>query len=181
VSVSRRLREASFHVLEGHSVVVPLAIEHLPDQIDALGTRWQRKREFHMTAVSTAVLTAAGAGLEDTWEVAARVLSGRSIGPIYARDDVRLVTRPGDELRTLIVMVDAPGLSGLYEDLGAALGAAMTPPPAHVTLYSTDPAYGIGIDDEAQLAQLAPALAAREQDEVKRAIGFDRVFAEPVR
>jgi hypothetical protein len=177
VSVSRRLREASFDVVEGHSIVVPLAIEGLPAQIEALGTRWQRKREFHMTAVSTALLTAAGGGRDDTWDVATRVLSGRSIGPIDARDDVRLVTRPGDQLRTLIVMVDAPGLGALYEDLAAALGAAMTPPPTHVTLYSTDPADGIGIDDAVQLAERAPELAPHEQDEVKRAIGSDRVFA----
>jgi hypothetical protein len=174
--VSGRVREASFQVVEGHSVVVPLAIDGLPAQIDALGTRWQRKREFHMTVVSTSALTAAGAGRDDLWDVATRVLSGRSIGPIEARNDVRRVTRADDDLTTLIVMVDAPGLIPIYRDLGTALNTAMTPPPAHVTLYSTDPADGIGIDDERQLAERAPELAPDEQAEVRDAMRFAEVF-----
>jgi hypothetical protein len=102
--VSRRLREASFQVVEAHSVVVPLAIDGLPSQIDA------------------------------------------------------------------------PGLIPIYRELEAALDTAMTPPPAHVTLYSTDPASGIGIDDEAQLAERAPELAPAEQAEIMAAMRFELVF-----
>jgi hypothetical protein len=45
-----------------------------------------------------------------------------------------------------------------------------------VTLYSTDPERGIGINDEAQLRERAPALSEEEQQELRRALRFDEVF-----
>jgi hypothetical protein len=79
-------------------------------------------------------------------------------------------------LRTLIVMAGAGGVESLYADLSAALGVELRPPPSHITLYSTDPAQGIGIDDAAQLAQRAPTLTEPEQQEIRRAMSFDEVF-----
>jgi HD domain len=175
--VSHHVPEASLQVLEGHSVVAPLRIEGLPAEIFALGTHWRRKLEFHLTAVSADTLQRAGAGRPDLWELVTRVAAGRSIGPVLARGEVRLVTHPdAAELRTLVVMADAGGLARLHEDLSAALGAKLHPPPSHVTLYSTDPARGIGIDDAAQLDERAPALPEREQDAIRRAMSFDEVF-----
>jgi hypothetical protein len=101
------------------------------------------------------------------------VASGRYLGPVTASDDVRRVRHPDDqELQTLIVMADCPGLEDLYSDLSSALQVALTPPPAHVTLYSTDPAEGIGIVDQSELAERASALSAAEQDEIRRVMGF---------
>jgi hypothetical protein len=69
-------------------------------------------------------------------------------------------------------MADCPGLEELYDDLSRALGAALWPPPAHVTLYSTDPAAGIGIADETELTARAPALGEAEQAELRRAMAL---------
>ncbi len=181
--------------------MAPLTIVGLPAEISALGSRWRRKLEFHLTAVSAATLERAGAGRPDLWEVVTRVAGGRSIGPVRAGEEVRVVSHPdarpishpdarpishqdarpvtdpdASELRTLIVMAEAGGVEGLHRDLSAALGVELRPPPTHITLYSTDPARGIGIDDEAQLAARAPALSDRDQEALRRAMSFDAVL-----
>jgi hypothetical protein len=169
-----RLRKASLHAVERSSLVVPVIIDGLPESIEALGRAWQRKREFHVTAASTAMIERAGGGRSDTWDRVTRAASGRDIGPITVREEIRRVHDPDKPgLQTLIVMVDAPGLVELHHELSSALRAELRPPPAHVTVYSTDPAAGIGIDDEQQLAERAPALSPAEQDEIRRAMRFD--------
>jgi hypothetical protein len=69
-----------------------------------------------------------------------------------------------------------PGARGVYRDLSAELGKRLAPPPAHITLYSTDPERGVGINNEEQLRERAPALSAQEQKEVRRAMRFEEVF-----
>lgn len=171
--MGRELQKASIHVVSGYSLVVPLVVEGLPRAIEALGRRWQRKREFHLTAVAARVIDEVGAGADDIWDRVTGVASGRDLGPIRARREVRRATHPDkSQLQTLIVMVDCPGLEELYGDLSSALGAALTPPPAHVTLFSTDPVEGIGITNGAELAARAPTLSEPEQEEVRAAMSF---------
>jgi hypothetical protein len=118
------------------------------------------------------VIEALGEG-PDIWKRVTRVASGRYLGPVMARDEVRRVTHPQKpQLRTLIVMADCPGLDELYADLSRELGPELPLPPAHVTLYSTDPSAGIGIVSQAELAERAPPLTAQEQQEVRRAMSF---------
>jgi HD domain len=175
--VPHHLREASLQVVAGRSAVIPLVIEGLPDEIEVLGERWQRKREFHLTAVSAQKLEWAGGGRPDLWEVVTRVASGRTLGPVVLLDEVRRVTapeRPG--LRTLVAMAHAPALDVLHRDLSQALGAELEPQPAHVTLYSNDPGEGIGLEDHAQLQERAPALPEEQQEAIRRAMRFEEVF-----
>jgi hypothetical protein len=177
--VTHRLREASLHVVEGTSLVVPVIVDGLPERIEVLGRTWERKREFHVTAVSRSVLEAAGRDREDRWAVVAETASGRAVGPMAATGEIRRVRHPDEPaLETLIVMVDAPGLAGLHAALSEALDAALTPPPAHVTLYSSDPGRGIGIDDERELAERAPPLAPAAQDAVREAMRYADAFGE---
>jgi hypothetical protein len=158
-------------------VIAPVIIEGLPPEIEALGMRWQRKREFHLTAASANVLVKAGRGRPDLWDLVREVADGRSIGPVSARREIRHVrdpARPG--LRTLVMMVDAPALTALHADLSSELGSPLHPPPAHVTLYSTDPARGIGLDHGRHLTERAPELTEAKQREVRQAMYFDEVF-----
>lgn len=169
----RELPQASLHVVEGHSLVVPLIIEGLPAEIEVLGTRWLRKREFHLTLVAARVIDSLDEDPRQVWARVVEVASGRRLGPVEAMDEVRRVTHPvRRELQTLIVMARCPGLDQLYEDLRQVLAATIRPPPAHVTLYSTDPAEGIGIVDDRELAERAPPLNAAEREAVRRAIGL---------
>lgn len=176
--VTRPLRDSPVEGRPGESLVAPLRIEGLPPVIEALGRRWRRKVEFHMTVVGRAVIEALGA----PWQAVAGVAAGRSMGPICVTRELRRVTQPQrPELQTLVVMVRCPSLETLYEELSATLGAQLEVPPAHVTLYSTDPQQGIGINDQTQLRERAPALSEDEQEEVRRAIDFEAVFGAAAR
>lgn len=170
--MGRALEQASIHVVPGYSLVVPLMIPGLPETIEALEVRWRRKREFHLTAVAERVIDDLDAG-EAIWDQVIAVASGRCLGPVTASEEVRRVRDPDrPALQTLIVMADCPGLEDLYGGLSDALEVELTPPPAHVTLYSTDPAAGIGIVNDSELALRAPRLSAAEQDEIRQRMGF---------
>jgi hypothetical protein len=174
----RAVPDLPLSVEPGRSVVAPVQIEGLPERIDALGAFWLRKVEFHVTAISAAAVE--GLGADDpgaAWATVAAVADGRSIGPVLVFDEVRRVrdsARP--ELRTLIAMAHAAGLDALHDDLSAALGQALGPPPAHITLYSSDPQAGIGIDNEWELVQRAPRLGLSALQEVREAMRFECVF-----
>ena len=171
--MGRELKQASIHVVTGQSLVVPLIVEGLPPAIHALGQEWQRKREFHLTAVAARVIDELPTDVIDVWDCVRSVASGRYLGPVRVRAEVRRATHPDHlELQTLIVMADCPGLTVLYADLSRVLDAHLTPPPAHVTLYSTDVDAGIGITNDAELAARAPPLSDGEQREVRRAMSF---------
>jgi hypothetical protein len=157
----------------GESAIAPVEIEGLPPEIEALGRRWQRKVEFHMTVLGRAAIEATGL----LPEAVAGLLRGRPVGPIVVTREVRRARHEDKpELETLVVMADCRALGQLYEELSAVLDVRLSPPPAHVTLFSTDPEQGIGINDEEQLRERAPELSSEEQDEVRRAMGFDAVF-----
>jgi hypothetical protein len=177
VHVASVLTPEPLVVAEGNSVVAPLAIAGLPEHVDALGGRWQRKSEFHLTAIAARVLERLELGRPWLWELVERLASGRSLGPVAISTDVRRASDPEKpELRTLLVIADCPGLSELYRELSAELDVELPAPPAHVTLYSTDPDEGIGIVDRRELRERAPALSAVEQERLRQAMRFDAAF-----
>jgi hypothetical protein len=142
-------------------VIAPLTVTGLPPEIELLGERWLRKREFHMTAVLARVVAF---GLD----VVARVTDGRSVGPVAIGREIRRVRDPsGDELRTLVVMAECPGLDPLYGELSAALGVRLVAPPAHVTIYSSDPDRGIGLADGSELRERTMVLGEADQAELR--------------
>jgi hypothetical protein len=168
-----QLRDLPLVAPPGESVIAPVEIEGLPPEIEALGRRWQRKVEFHMTVLGAIVIEAAGLPPD----AVAELLGGRRVGPVFVTREMRRVgdrERPG--LETIVVMVECPALPALYEELSATFDVRLAPPPAHVTLYSTDPEVGIGIRDEEQLRERAPGLSDSNQEAVRQTMGFDAVF-----
>lgn len=175
--MGRHVEDRPLHVVKGESVIAPLQIDGLPPEIETLGRSWLRKVEFHLTAVPAALIERLASRSPVAWDVVADVASGRSIGPVLVSDDVRAVRHPEEpSLRTLIVMAEAQAISRLYGDLSAVLHESLRPPPTHITLYSSDPQRGIGINDPCQLAERAPALSSRNQEQARRAMSFDEVF-----
>lgn len=159
------------------SIIAPLRIEGLPGAIEALGNGWRRKQEFHLTAVTRSALERAGLDA-DRWRAVEAASVGRELGPITPREELRIARdadRPG--LETVVVMVDCDGIDDLYGELRQLTGVEFTPPPAHVTLYSSDPATGIGLADAAQLRERAPELHEGSQRELRAAIRFAEVFS----
>ena len=164
-------------VSEGGSVIAPLAIDGLPTQIEALSELWRRKSEFHLTAIASRALESLERTWPGAWELVERLALGRALGPVAVTGDVRRAwhpDRPG--LRTLLVMVGCPGLDRLYHEVSAAVGTPLSPPPAHVTLYSTDPDEGIGIVDRHELMERAPPLRPDERQKLGGAMRLDEVF-----
>ena len=178
--MTKALRDLPVVMAPGESAIAPVEIRRLPDEIEALGRRWQRKVEFHMTVIGAAVLEKVSAGDPRVQKRVGRVVGDRSVGPIYATSELRRVRHPEDpDFETIVVMVECPALAEVYRELSAELGTELAPPPAHVTLYSTDSERGIGINDDQQLRERAPALAEEEQEELRRAMRFDEVFGAP--
>jgi len=173
-----RLRDAPLEARTGESVIAPISIEGLPAEIDVLGRRRRRKAEFHMTVLAASTIEDIGGGDPTIWERVAGLLAGQSVGPIFVTDDLRRVRHPDEpDLETIVVMVRCPALEPLFAELSGQLETKLAAPPAHVTLYSTDPGRGIGINNGRQLRERAPGLKEEEQEEVRRAMGFDAVFA----
>ncbi len=52
----------------------------------------------------------------------------------------------------------------------------LVPPPAHITLYSTDPDQGIGIVNDRELLERAPPLRPDDLQSLRKAIQFKEVF-----
>jgi hypothetical protein len=175
----RRLRDFPVLAQPGQSAIAPVEITGLPPRIAALGRRWQRKVEFHMTVIGTSrieFLARADAGIP---ERVAGVVDGRAVGPVYVTRELRRVRHPEQaELETIVVMVECPALAGIYRELSEQVAAELAPPPAHVTLYSTDPEQGIGINDGTELRERAPQLSEAEQEEVRQAMRFDEVLRD---
>jgi hypothetical protein len=131
--------------------------------------RLVRKAELHLTLLGTALGRALlECGLADMAVMEAEVWPWK----IEKREVYLHLSRtvPGKPfLDTVVAMVDAP-LAAFHQHLArlvparhAAIVATLRePPPAHVTLYTSDPegALGIGIHSQAELAAaLALALA----------------------
>lgn len=158
-------------------MIAPLVIEWLPAQFEALGERWQRKSEFHLTAIASRAIESLERTWPGAWELVERLALDRALGPVAVTADLRRAWHPDKpELRTVLVMVNCPGLDELYDELSAALGMDLSPPPAHVTLYSSDPDEGIGIIDGRELLERAPPLSPDQHRTLRRAMRLDQMF-----
>ena len=113
--MTKPLRDLPVQARPGESAIAPVKIDGLPDEIEALGRRWQRKLEFHMTVIGAARIE--GVAREDPVvpDQVARVLDGRRVGPIYVTRELRRVRRPDEPgFETIVVMVDCPALAQVY-------------------------------------------------------------------
>lgn len=173
--MGRRLRPAPLYPHARASVLVPLAVFGLPEQVELDGVAWVVKDELHVTAAHTPWLAErAGVSLDRAWSELAAALEGRRAGPVRVGEELRVV-REGDE-RTLIVMAGVDGLPALYDELSGRLGASLPPPPTHITLYTRPGGVGIGIHDEADLRSLTDVMRGRRAAELREAIGFDAIL-----
>ena len=158
---------------------MPLPSLGLPREVEVRGERWLRKREFHVTAAHVGTLVeqvqaADGAGEAEAsasvHEALVRASRDFEVGGIRLREELRLV-RDGEQ-RTIVLMVDAPGVAHLHGRLGVELGVALEPPPAHVTIYTGPEARGgIGLHSAADLARLTEELEGPEAERLRAGIG----------
>jgi hypothetical protein len=157
------------------SVIAPVHIVGLPPRLAALGRNWQRKDEFHLTALTRARVVRWG-GDDTAWKSAVAMAVGRSLAPVLPTDELRTVADDRSSLQTVIIMVQCAALADLFRDLHELAGLRLPCPPAHITLYSTDPAKGIGLGDRTELEALAPGLDEVSQRILRDAMSFADTF-----
>ena len=82
------------------------------------------------------------------------------LGPPEPRGDLLLVKheRHGEQRRSIIALVDVPGVDGWYDQLEADLGECFERPPLHVTLLKPEGGRGIGISTARDLEAWATRL-----------------------
>jgi hypothetical protein len=152
-----------------------VAVDGLPERVDAFGETWKRRAEFHVSVFSAdrlgpLVADRLGVGEADAYRrleaagqlVDAADLQVRSLGPGF-----RLARR--GERRTLIVEARVDGLDELYAGLSDMVGTPLPVPPAHVTLYSAPGGKTIGLASEEKLARLSRTLTCAECAELRAA------------
>src|SRR3954470_17039177 len=166
-----RLRPASLHCQLRGSVLVPVNLFGLPEEIEVLGEPWAVKDEFHVTAAHAPFLAErAGMTLDDAWGELAAAVEGRRAGPVRVSDELR-IAREGEE-RTLLVMASVDGLGELYAELGGRLGALLALPPTHITLYTRPDGKGIGLHDDGDLRTMTKVLSDDDAAEVRAVTGW---------
>jgi hypothetical protein len=171
-----RLSPASLHAHAQRTVLVPVNLFGLADELTALGREWRVKDEFHVTAADAEWLAErVGREAADVWHHVAAAVEGRRSGPIRLGSELRLAEE-GEE-RTLLIMARVDGLGGLYRELSARLGAPLAPPPAHVTLYTRPGGKAIGLHDERELRELTRALTPDEAATLAAGAGLGAILA----
>jgi hypothetical protein len=167
-----RLRPASLYAIERGVLLIPLTLVGLERELELLGLPWQRKHEFHVTALSAErLVNLTGRDIDIVWRAVERASVRHEIGTVTLRvRELRLVHE--DDERTLVVMSDVEGLDELYETLSGRLDTEISPPPAHVTLYTRPGGKGIGLHDDADLRELTRPLTDAEVDQFWEATGL---------
>ena len=147
---------------ERGSLIVPVPHDRLPipTELTVEGERLVRKAEHHMTVLGYAVgkkIRQAQKARPDLAPAIQALIDGASFD--FRMTD-RLVHLTQPTLRTVVVLVEAPGIEAFFGAMAELLDVGGTPPP-HITLYTSDPEgkAGIGLNTVADLK------AALERDE----------------
>jgi hypothetical protein len=165
-----RLSPAPLYARDRDSVIVPLPFLDLPRELRVCDLGWHRKTEFHVTAAHTpAIAERLGLALDAVWDALAPLSLESEIGEVVLREAYYVCRRGGD--RTLLVLCEVGGLDDLYRRLGRRLRAEVEPPPAHVTLYTSEPGGGgIGVHTAAQLERDCAPLPSADVGNLSNAL-----------
>ncbi len=157
---------------ETGSLLVPLEIDGAPSCV-LDGVVFTRKAEHHLTVLGSrrGALLRAAASIDASLLARVNALAEAHAWNVSLLERFVLLSEPapGGELRTICVMASAriaeffqavlALISKANDDAHRALALSLaSPPPPHVTLYTTDPAgrRGIGLDTLADLDEGVP-------------------------
>ena len=90
-------------------------------------------------------------------------------------DDFRTVAK--DDRRSIVRMVELPGIEALFATLGHDLHYDIAVQPTHITLYTGGDGRGIGIPNNDQLAVITRQMTQDEVAELRRLTNIDKVLA----
>src|SRR3989344_1181504 len=157
-------------------VTVPVS---LPQTMDVLGEHWIRKSEFHVTLVGP------GQRLDDRLkainphlsikksklqveQVIGDVSEGRTF-TVIPQDELRIVEEK--DRKTIVRMCIVEGADEFFEQLGRWLGFPIEVPPTHITLYTLQNGWPIGIYSRQRLDEITRKLSNPETHDIGRLIG----------
>lgn len=164
------------------TLLVPVDPQRLPldPTIAIAGATLVRKVELHLTVLDSSI----GRAVDEA--IARDPALGRSFDALVDAADFSwsMPARPAtwhlvrEDLQTVIVEVDAPGVAAFFAACATQLGplAAWQAPPTHVTLFTSDPhgKAGIGLRTRAELDR-AIARARANDSTGLRAFGIAAV------
>jgi hypothetical protein len=136
------------------SLLLPLpveAFETLPPSVDVDGLALERKSEFHVTLLDRALgarvqvaatrLPALFSGLDWRW---------RATGERWLLQEAQ----PQGCGYSVVALLEMPAFADFRRGVGALLGEALPPAPAHVTLFVAGDPIGIGLASDAEFERL---------------------------
>jgi len=145
------------------ALVFPVRLDAAPT-VELGGRTWHRRPEFHVTTFTPETLAAASGVPATALAAAGAALRPELTTPRPFRFDGRVACARDDGGReTLVAFCDVEGLDEVYERLSSRAGAAIPPPPTHVTLYTAEPGMqGIGLATAAEVRDKTEPLAAQD-------------------
>lgn len=151
----------------------------------ALGKGFEKKEEFHITAFGFKDRGYAVNGIMTRMPQDKKITTLENIKQLIEKLDWSFTLRPEfywiakdytipdhknnniirEHKESIIQMIDLPAMQSFYRELNSLLGTDFSPPPPHITLYTsgTNPETsktGIGINSETEFRDLNPRLIA---------------------
>ena len=156
-------------IYEGGYIALPIEVGELPEFINVEGVSLEKKSSFHVSLFCIKDL------LEKLLEVEQKTLDffcsfikENEISFLRYTGEFRFVQN--DERKTVIALCEISNLKRFSEALGQELGITIQPQPTHVTLYTLQPDFGIGLNSPDDMEQ--KSFPTKVPDEVKYGLGL---------
>ncbi len=154
--ISRHITYADFFRSFSHFGV---DLGPLPRSLVVDGITYKARSEFHITLISlkrTAPLVAPNNARLTEKELHDAFIEYLSSSPIdtWSLSDEYREVQDGTE-RSIVVMVEVPGLNEFFEQMSARYKVAIPPQPAHITLYTHASQHGISINSQERLQAIS--------------------------
>jgi hypothetical protein len=154
---------------EGYIVLGGIEFLYLPEVISVDQYELYKKNEFHVTLVGAK----ASNSLPDAEDSKAIVraafdefASTHDLTRFELTNEFRLLKR--EDRVTVVAMVNLHGMDQLYAFLNDKLGTALPVQPAHITIYSFNPAVGISLNSAEQVENESTIVEIPELQEALR-------------
>ena len=179
-------QEAQLTLEKGGAFLKLIEVPPLKDEIEALGTKWKLKPEFHVTMVGFAskldkkykeAEAAAGRKVSNADAAVAVEAALKKAGDgmqfrVRFTPETRRVVKEAGVTETVIKMCDVEGieeyLGRVETELGLPVGS-IERPPTHTTVYTLENGQGIGIPNATRLEEMSKILSPEELTELREA------------
>jgi hypothetical protein len=157
----------------GYIGLVNLSLEGLPKTVSVQGHTLHLKQELHISLIcAKRIAPIINAAEKDKIEAKIVTLFKAFIGD-HSLDNFSLLSEfrfvERDKRKTLVVMVEVPGLELFFKQLEEKYQTELPLQPTHITLYTLQPEAGIGILSPEELEQYSTVVTVPELAELQPA------------